>query len=118
MMGFPDEAGKVGNPGRYRGANNAPQIGRLCHWRPHQDGHLRYHDALFQGLHLGRKHGYPHQEATYDAMPASFILREARAGGFIVVSTFTDPRAVKKTEAAPSTGPRGNAPGDRSRASP
>lgn len=37
-------------------------------------------------------------EATYDAMPASLILREARAGGFILVSTFTDPRAVKKQE--------------------
>ncbi len=37
-------------------------------------------------------------EATYDAMPTSVILREARAGGFILVSTFTDPRAVKKQE--------------------
>lgn len=32
------------------------------------------------------------------AMPASLILREARAGGIIPASTFTDPRAVKKQE--------------------
>jgi hypothetical protein len=37
-------------------------------------------------------------EATYEAMPSSLILREARAGGFTLVSMFTNPRAVKKRE--------------------
>jgi hypothetical protein len=37
-------------------------------------------------------------EATYQAMPAALILREARVGGWTLVSTFTDAKAVHKRE--------------------
>jgi hypothetical protein len=37
-------------------------------------------------------------EATYEAMPAALILREARVGGWILVTTFTDAKAVHKRE--------------------
>lgn len=37
-------------------------------------------------------------DATYEAMPATLILREVRIGGWILVSTFTDAKAVHKRE--------------------
>jgi Transposase DDE domain len=37
-------------------------------------------------------------DATYEAMPAALILREARIGGWTVVSTFTDAKAIHKRE--------------------
>ena len=37
-------------------------------------------------------------EATYEATPATLILREVRVGGWTLVSTFTDARAVHKQE--------------------
>lgn len=36
--------------------------------------------------------------ATYEAMPAALILREVRVGGWTLVSTFTDTKAVHKRE--------------------
>ncbi|MCI0353768.1 MAG: IS4 family transposase, partial [Acidobacteria bacterium] len=37
-------------------------------------------------------------KATYEAMPATLILREVRVGGWTLVSTFTDAKAVHKRE--------------------
>jgi hypothetical protein len=37
-------------------------------------------------------------DATYEAMPATLILREVRVGGWTLVSTFTDAKAVHKRE--------------------
>lgn len=37
-------------------------------------------------------------EATYETMPAALILREARVGGWTLVTTFTDAKAVHKRE--------------------
>jgi hypothetical protein len=37
-------------------------------------------------------------DANYEAMPATLILREVRVGGWTLVSTFTDAKAVHKRE--------------------
>lgn len=37
-------------------------------------------------------------EATYASMPATLTMREARVGGWTIVSTFTDAKAVSKKE--------------------